>query len=163
MHIAAAHAYLGVVAGQVLGHALGERGHQHAFVFFCPVTNLGQQIVDLPLHRSNFHLRINQAGGPDYLLNHNARRSSQFIRPRRRGNVNRLVNAILELLKCERPVIHGRGKPESVVHKVLFAAAVPVPHAVYLGNGGVALVNKQQVVAREVVEQRRRGLARQPS
>ena len=32
MHVAAAHADLGVVLGQVFGHALGQRGHQHALV-----------------------------------------------------------------------------------------------------------------------------------
>ena len=73
------------------------------------------------------------------------------------------MHAVLELLELQRPVVHRRRQPESVVHKCLFAAAVAVPHAVHLRNRGVALVHKEQKVAREVVEQRRRRLARQAS
>ncbi len=72
------------------------------------------------------------------------------------------MHAVLKLFKLQRPVVHCRGQPESVIHQRLFAAAVAVPHAVHLRNRGVALVHKEQKIAREVVEQRRRRLARQP-
>ncbi len=72
------------------------------------------------------------------------------------------MHPVLELLELERPVVHRRGQPEAVVDQRLLAAAVAVPHAVHLRNRGVALVHKEQEVAREVVEQRRRRLARQP-
>ena len=79
----------------------------------------------------------------------------------RGGDVDGLVDAGLELLELEGAVVHGGGQAEAVVDEVLLAAAVAVPHAVDLGNGGVGLVDEEEEVAGEVVEQRGRGLAGQ--
>ena len=61
VHVAALHADFGVVLGQIFGHALGQRRHQHALAFFHARANLVQQIVDLPFHRTHFDRRIDQA------------------------------------------------------------------------------------------------------
>ena len=71
------------------------------------------------------------------------------------------MDAVLELVEFERAVVAGRGQAEAVVDEILFAALVAVPHAVNLRNGGVALVDKEQEVAREIVEQRGRSFAGQ--
>ena len=47
VHVTASDADLGVVAGEVFGHALGEGGDEHSFVAFGAVANLGEQVVDL--------------------------------------------------------------------------------------------------------------------
>ena len=49
VHVAAADTHLGVVAGEVLGHALGEGGDEDAFVSLGAVADLGQEVVDLAL------------------------------------------------------------------------------------------------------------------
>ena len=54
-----------------------------------------------------------------------------------------------------------RGQAEAVVDEILLAAAIAEPHAVDLRNGGVAFVDEEQEVAREVVEERGRRLAGQ--
>ena len=60
VHVAAAHADFGVVAGQVFGHALGQRGDQHALVALGAVADLGKQVVDLAFHRADLHFADRQ-------------------------------------------------------------------------------------------------------
>ena len=125
MHVAAAHANFGVVAGEIFRHALGQRGDQHALVALGAIANLGEQVVDLAFHRANLDFGIDEAGGPNHLLDDDSRGARQLIRARRCGNVDRLVHAILELLKFERAIVHGRGQAEAVVNQVLLAARSP--------------------------------------
>ncbi len=106
---------------------------------------------------------IDEAGGANDLLHHDAGRSREFVGAGRGGNIDGLVDPRFELLEFQRTVVHGRWKTEAVVHQVLLAAAVAVPHAVHLGDGGMAFVDEEQEVARKIIKQRRRGLARQPA
>jgi len=69
----------------------------------------------------------------------------------------------VELVERERPVVERRGQAEPELHQRLLARAVTVVHAAHLGHGLVALVDHEQEVVREVVEQRRRWLARRTS
>ena len=85
----------------------------------------------------------------------------ELVRAGRGGDVDGLVDAVLELLELERAIVARRGQAETVVDEVLLAALVAVPHAVHLRNGGVALVDKEEEIAREIVEQRGRSLAGQ--
>ncbi len=62
------HAQLLQVLGQVLRHALGQRGHQDALAFLHPLADLADQVVHLPLGRAHFHLGVDQAGRADDLL-----------------------------------------------------------------------------------------------
>jgi hypothetical protein len=73
------------------------------------------------------------------------------------------MNPILKLFKLQRAVVHGGGKTEAVVHQVLLATAVPMPHPVDLRDGRVALVDKQEKVAGKIVQQRRWGFTREPT
>ena len=50
VQVAHPHAELVVVLRQVLGHALGERGHEHALFRRDARADLGQQVVHLPRH-----------------------------------------------------------------------------------------------------------------
>ena len=63
-------AHLQQVVGQFLRHALGQRGHQAALSFVHPRPYLLQQVVYLPLGRLDFDGRLQQAGGPDQLLDY---------------------------------------------------------------------------------------------
>ena len=142
MQIAAVHADLGIIFGQILGHALGQRGHQHALIRLRALADLAQQVVHLALDRPDFDFRIDQAGRPDDLLHHHARRLGQLVRARRRRDVDHLVDAMLELLERQRTVVERAGQAESVRHQHLLARAVAVIHAVKLRDGLVALVEK---------------------
>ena len=61
------------IVGEILGHALGKRCHEHALVALDAYADLRKQIVDLRLRRPYFQHRIDQAGRPYDLLDHLAR------------------------------------------------------------------------------------------
>ena len=52
VQVADAQPVLLVVLGEVLGHALGQRGDQHALVALGPRAHLGHQVVDLRAGRA---------------------------------------------------------------------------------------------------------------
>ncbi len=54
----------------------------------------------------------------------------------------------------QRAVVQRGGQAEAVVHQHLLARAVAVEHAAHLWQRDVRLVDDQQVVVRQVVEQR---------
>src|SRR6185437_891738 len=161
VHIAAADADLGVVVGEVLGHALGEGGDEDALADLGARADLGEEVVDLALDGADLDLGGAEAGGADDLFDDDAGGFGEFVGAGRGGDVNDLAGARLELLELERAVVHGGGQAESVVDEVLLARAVAVPHAVELRDGDVRLVDEEEVVAGEVVEQGGRGLAGQ--
>ena len=70
---------------------------------------------------------------------------------------------MLEFLERQRPVIERAGQTESVRDQHLFARAVAVIHAVQLRNGLMALVDEHDRIVRQVIEQRGRRFAGQPS
>ena len=72
------------------------------------------------------------------------------------------MHAILEFLKRQRTIIQRARQPEPVLHQVLFARPVAVIHALQLRHRLMALVDEHQGVRRQIIEQRRRRLARQP-
>src|SRR5262249_47017269 len=59
----------------------------------------------------------------------------------------------------ERPIVERARQPEAVLDQRLFARAIAAVHRAELRNGLVRLVEDQQKVVREVIDQRRRGLA----
>ena len=61
VQIAHPHAELLVVVGEVLGHPLGERRHQHALLPFDALADLFEQVVDLLARRAHDDLRIDAA------------------------------------------------------------------------------------------------------
>ena len=68
MQVPYPHAELLVVLREILGHALGQRRHQHPLPAGRHVTNLGQQVVDLSGDRTDVDHRIDQSRRPDDLL-----------------------------------------------------------------------------------------------
>ncbi len=61
VQVAHAHAELGVVVGQLLGHALGERRDEHALARRDARADLAEQVVDLPGRGPHLDLRIDEA------------------------------------------------------------------------------------------------------
>ena len=123
-------------------------------------VDLRQQIVDLRRRRPHLDLRVDQPGRPHHLLHHLRlvlRARSRPASPRRRSSARIML---LELVEAQRPVVERRRQAEAVVDQVLLARAVALVHAADLRDGDVALVDDHQRVARQVVDQRRRRLAR---
>ena len=77
VHVADADALLVQVFGEVLGHALGQRGDERAIAALRHLPHLADEVVDLVLDRPDLDRRVDQAGRADHLLDeHAARRSS---------------------------------------------------------------------------------------
>ena len=149
------------VLGQVLRHALGQRRHQHAFLALHAQTDLRQQVVHLRPDRADVHFRVHQSSRPDHLLDDLAG-LLQFESRRRRRDVDGLRLQVLEFVEPQRPVVEGRRQAESILDQGLLARTVATVHAHDLRNGHVTLVDDQHRVARQVIEQAGRRLARCP-
>ncbi|CAM5239714.1 hypothetical protein SANTM175S_09629 [Streptomyces antimycoticus] len=118
VHIAVQIAHLDAelehVVGQVLGHLLGEGGDQDALVLLGAGADLMDEIVDLALGRLDDDLGVDQAGRADDLL-HEAIAPGELERARGRGEIDRLADALQELLPLQRAVVERGGKPEAVL------------------------------------------------
>ena len=112
-----------------------------------------------PFDGTDFYFGVDEAGGADDLLDHDAGGTRELVGAGGGGDVDDLAGAVFELFELEGAVVHGGGQAEAVVDEVLLAAAVAVPHAVELRDGDVGFVDEEEVVARKVVEQRRRRFA----
>src|ERR1700678_4278012 len=159
VQVAGADAVLEQVVGEVLGHLLGQGGDQDALVALGPQPDLLEQVVDLALGRLDDHLRGDQAGGPDHLLDHVAADLLHLVRAGGGRQVDRLPDPLGELVPGQRAVVTGAWQPEAVVHQHSLAGRVALVHRADLRHGLVRLVDHQQEVLGEVVKQRVRRAA----
>ena len=72
---------------------------------FLARSRISQKIVDLALHGADFGLRIDESGGADDLLDDDSGGFSEFVGTGSGGNVNGLIDAMLELLEFERAIV----------------------------------------------------------
>src|SRR5215472_335211 len=161
MKIAAAHANFGEVFRKVFRHAFGQGGDQDALAFLGADANLFQQVIHLAFYGTDFYFRVHEAGRANHLLHDDAARASEFVRTRRRRNVNYLIHAVLEFLEGERAIVERGGHAEPIITERLFARAVPMKHAPDLWNGLVRFVDEKQIVLRNVIEKSWRSFAGQ--
>ena len=106
-------------------------------------------------------LGVDDAGRPDQLLGDDLR-VAQLVRPGRGRDEHELRHLVEELVEAQRPVVERRRQPEAEVDERLLARAVALVHAADLRDGLVRLVDEDDVVGREVVEQRVRRRAGGP-
>jgi len=96
------------IFGQIFRHALGQCGYQHAFVFLRAHTNFFQKIVHLA-----FTERISTCGSTSPLANHlfddHAAGLGELIRPGRCGDVNDLIDAMLNSSKVKGRLSRAEG------------------------------------------------------
>ena len=138
---------------QLLGHALGEGGHQHALVALDAQAYLLQQVVNLVLTGSHLYLGVQQARGTDHLFDHHALGLGQLEVGRRGADVDHLVDLLLKLVERQRAVVEGGRQAEAILHEVGLAGTVATIHRADLGHRHVALVDKEQEVVGEEVQQ----------
>ena len=104
VQVAGPHPHLQQIVGEVLGHLLGERRHQHPLPGVGPPADLLQQVVDLAPGRLDDHLGVDQAGGPDDLLDHLGRMLN-LPRGRGRRQEDRLPGLLQPLVEAQGPVV----------------------------------------------------------
>ena len=66
----------------------------------------------------------------------------------------------LEFIEPQRPIVERGRQTESVVDEIFLARTIAAIHAANLRHGHMALIDEHQRIARQVVDQRRRRLAR---
>jgi hypothetical protein len=94
VQVAHAHADLGEVVGQLLGHPLGQRRHEHALARRRRLADHSEEIVDLPLHRPNLDQRVEETRRADHLLHDLASGALELLGGRRRADGDRLVQRV---------------------------------------------------------------------
>ena len=93
----AADVLLAEIGRQVLGQPLGERGDQHPLAGGRPAADLLQQVRHLRAGRRHFDLRVQQARGPDHLLDVLSAGLFQFVGAGRGRDVNHLLDPAFPL------------------------------------------------------------------
>ena len=159
MHVVDLNAGIEQVIGQILGHALGQRGHQHALLTGHALANLVLKIVNLASDRTNVDFGIEQAGRSNDLFNI-VLTHTQLIVAWRGRDVNELRNPRLKLIETKRAVIERRRKTKTMLNKRNFARTVAFVHTANLRHRHMALVDDAKHILGEVVNQGKRRFTR---
>src|SRR5690606_24019325 len=117
-------AELAVVVGEVLRHALRERGAEDALVLRGTVADLDEEVVDLAADGTDLGDGVHEAGGTDDLLDERAAGLLELPFAGRRGDVDARVDVPLELLELQRAVVERARQAEAVLDEGLLAGAV---------------------------------------
>ena len=149
-----------IIFRQFFRHSLGQGGHQDPFILLHPEPDLSQKIIHLILSSSNQNRRIDQPRGPDNLLYYCPPAPFHFIFSRCSGNIDSLMDPILKLREIQGSIIKGGGEPESKLNQSLLPGTIPPRHPPDLGDGDMALIDKEQEIIREVIKQSGRRIAR---
>ena len=153
MYIAGPHSVVQQILGKFLCHALSQRSDEHTFVLLSPLAYLLHQVVNLIFRGAHLYQRVKESRGAYHLLHDDTLCGLQFVVCRRSGDVDGLIEHLLELLEAQRTVVECSREAEAVLHEVLLAGAVAAVHRPYLRHGDVALVNEHEEVGREEVEE----------
>ena len=159
MHVIDLNARVEQMVGQVLGHALGERGHQHALLAGNALANLVLKIVNLAAYWTHVNLGVEQAGRTNNLL-HVVLAHPQLVVARRGRNIDKLGYPCLKLVETKRAIIECRGQAKTVFHQRYLTRAVAFMHAADLRHRHMALVDDTEHVLRKVIDQGKRRLTR---
>ncbi len=147
------------VLGQVLGHALGQRGDEDAIALRHHLARLVDEVVHLGRSRADQHRWVDQAGGTDHLLGEHAAGLLELPGGRGRRHIDRLRPHGVPFLEAQRPVVHAGGEAEAIFGKGGLALVVAAEHAADLRDGDMALVDEDECVVGQIFEQGRRRLA----
>ncbi len=143
--------------GQILGHTLGQRGHQNPFLYLHPRVDFREQIVHLGRRGTHLDFRVQQAGGAHHLFHHLTRMLG-LVSGRGCGYEDHLGRNSLPLFKLHGSVIQRRWEAETVLNKGFLPGPVALVHGADLGNGHVRFIHHQQGIGRQVIKQCRRCL-----
>ena len=119
-------------------------------------VDLPDEVVDLALHRADLHLGVQKARGPDELLHYLAR-PLPLVLAGGGGDVDDLVESLLELFELQGPIVEGAGEPEAVVDEGGLSGVVSVVHGMDLWQRDMAFVNEHEEIIGKIVQQRHGG------
>ena len=146
--------------GQILGHALGQRGDERTVARFRRLACFDDQILHLFLDRLDLDRRIDQPGRADHLFGEHAAGLLHLPRTRCRRDVGGLRAHRVPFVEPQRTVVDRAGQAETIFGQRQLAAVIAARHAVDLADRLVAFIDEQQRVFRQIFEQGRRWLAR---
>ena len=121
MQIAGSQLQVIQIFGQILGHALGQAGGQHAEPPGNHLIGRRHEIVHLCARRAHLDLGIDQPGRTNHLLDKHPVALLHLIRPRRGRHIHGLRHDGFKLLEAQRPVIQRRRQAEAEIHQRLFS------------------------------------------
>ena len=139
------------MVGQVLGHALGQRGHQHALLAGNALANLVLKIVNLAANWTHVNLGVEQASRTNNLL-HIVLAHPQLVVARRGRNIDKLGYPCLKLIETKRAVIERRGQAKTVFHQRHLTRAVTFVHAANLRHRHMALIDDAEHILGKVID-----------
>ena len=139
------------MVGQVLGHAFGQRGHQHALLAGNALANLVLKIVNLTANWTHVNLGVEQAGRTNNLL-HVVLAHPQLVVARRGRNIDKLGDPCLKLIETKRAVIERRGQAKTVFHQRHLTRAVTFVHAANLRHRHMALIDDAEHILGKVID-----------
>ena len=129
-------AHLAEVVSEILGHLLGERRDDGSLAPLNAGVELREQVIDLALGLADFDLRVDEARRPDDLLD-DLGGMLELVRARRRRDVDGLIETLLELGKCEGPVVERTRQTETVIDENFLPRAIAEVHAADLRHRDV--------------------------
>ena len=151
MHVIDLNARVEQMVGQVLGHALGQRGHQHALLAGNALANLVLKIVNLAAYWTHVNLGVEQAGRTNNLL-HVVLAHPQLVVARRGRNIDKLGYPCLKLIETKRAVIERGGQAKTVFHQRHLTRAVTFVHAANLRHRHMALIDDAEHILGKVID-----------
>ena len=95
---------------------------------------------------------VHQSGGPDNLLHHTISHT-ELVGARGSREIEFLAGPLEELIKPQRPVVHGAGQTETVFDQGSLARRIALIHSTNLGNSDVGFVNDSEEVLGEVIQE----------
>ena len=137
---------------QILRHPLGQRCDENLVMIARLFVHLGDQIIDLSLHRTDGNLRIQKSGGANDLLD-TEQLMFILIDIRRCRHEQHLVNLALKLFEVQRTVVKGRRKTEPIIHQRSLSGTVTCIHSPHLGNRNMGLIHNNEKIVREEIHQ----------
>ena len=117
--------------------------NKHTFVYGCSLGYFFHQVVYLIQRWAHFDDWVKQPGRANYLVYNNTFALYQFIFCRSSTYVDSLWSKRLELLECQRTVVHCGRQPEPVFYQVLFSCCITSVHCPDLRNGNMAFIDYQ--------------------
>lgn len=137
---------------QILGHFLGQGRHKDPLLSGSAGIDFPNQVIDLPLDGPHLHLRIQQPRGPNDLL-YDLSGTGALVLARSGGDIDHLIDLLVELFEIQRAVIIGRWQAEAIVHQGILPAPVPGIHGPALGQGHMAFINEHKKIFRKIIQQ----------
>ena len=124
MHVADLQPGLMHELGQILRHALGQRGDEGAVAGLRGLAAFVDAILHLILDRTDFDRRIDQAGRANHLFGEHAAGLRHLPVAGRRRDIGGLRAHRFPFVEAQRPIVDRGREPETIFRQRQFAAVI---------------------------------------